>query len=175
MYNGEFILANYGLDMQQWLWGEKYESSDEYWHVSQPLIFVCKIMGIKGLRYMYLPPSPHPKSSQNRCSPGSINGIFMNNINTGQLMEYNEDCTVVVLSKWSVFISFSVSSKSYNSVYRSQFYSTKEVSYDTSMMWHTVLSFKMIKLTSTYSFQHKRDTYSVLVSGWQKWTSSIDQ
>lgn len=118
------------------------------------------------LRYMYL--TPHPKSSQNWCSPGSINGIFMNNINTGQLMEYNEDCTVVVLSKWSVFISFSVSSKSYNSVYRSQFYSTKEVSYDTSMMWHTVLSFKMIKLTSTHSFQHKRDTYSVLVSGWQK-------
>lgn len=75
---------DYGLDMQQWLWGEKYESSDEYWHVSQPLIFACIKKNEEGLRYIYLNPPPPPKSSQNWCSPGSINGIFMNNINTGQ-------------------------------------------------------------------------------------------
>lgn len=119
--------------MQQWLWGEKYESSDEYWHVSQPLIFVC----IKKMRRDL---DIYPKSSQNWCSPGSINGIFMNNINTGQSMEYNEDCTVVVLSKSSVFISFSVSSKSFNTVNRSLNFTPllKEVPRDTSMMWHTL-------------------------------------
>lgn len=84
--------------MQQWLWGEKYESSDEYWHVSQPLIFVC----IKKMRRDL---DIYPKSSQNWCSPGSINGIFMNNINTGQLMEYNEDCTVVMCYQNEVFSS----------------------------------------------------------------------
>lgn len=107
MYNGEFILADYGLDMQQWLWGEKYESSDEYWHVSQLLIFVCikKMRRDWDISIWTPPPPPHPESSQNWCSPGSVNGIFMNNINTGQLMEYNEDCTRLLCYQNEVFSS----------------------------------------------------------------------
>lgn len=63
MYNGEFILADYGLDMQQWLWGEKYESSDEYWHVSQLLIFVCikKMRRDWDISIWTPPPQPPPR------------------------------------------------------------------------------------------------------------------
>lgn len=51
---------DYGLDMQQWLWGEKYESSDEYWHVSQLAFNFCVYKkNEERLIYMYLTPTPN--------------------------------------------------------------------------------------------------------------------